>query len=56
MNTRQYPRSILQAFGCDAASACSIERPRPNHIADYALAILIGIGLAVLLVAWWSAP
>lgn len=52
-NTRKYPRSTLEAFGCDAVSACAIERPRTNAIADYALAVVIGLGLCAALASWW---
>lgn len=27
MNTRRFPRTLLEAFGTDARSACAIERP-----------------------------
>lgn len=29
MNTRRYPRTTVQAFGCRGDDACAIERPRP---------------------------
>lgn len=29
MNTRKYPRSTVEAFGCRGDAACAIERPRP---------------------------
>ena len=29
MNTRRFPRSELEAFGCRGDAACALERPRP---------------------------
>lgn len=29
MNTRRYPRTAVEAFGCRGDDACAIERPRP---------------------------
>ena len=50
MNTRKYPRTTLEAFGCDARSACAIERERPiyNYIT---VGCIIGIVLTLAAVA-----
>ena len=55
MNTRRYPRTLNQAFPFGPEYGAAIERPAPSVIADLALAAVIGLGLAALLVAWWSA-
>jgi len=49
MNTRRYPRSTLEAFGCDAESACAIERPidKPDYIVVWASLICLAVWLAV---------
>jgi hypothetical protein len=47
MNTRRYPRSTLEAFGCDARTACAIERPRnPDGVVAW-----LGIAIIVCLLA-----
>lgn len=56
MNARRFPRSMLEAFGCDATSACAIERPsRIERTADVGLAVAIGLLLAWGLFAWIAA-
>jgi len=57
MNTRRFPRSLLEAFGPDHRSACAIERPESSgeKMAGYVLAVVIGIGGAAALVHWWAA-
>lgn len=55
MNTRRYPRSTLEAFGCDANTARAIERPHPKeNAAAVVLVIIIGVLLACALVHWWA--
>ncbi len=49
MNTRRFPRTLLEAFGCDARSAYAVERFRSSRAGDVALAVLIGTALAALL-------
>lgn len=53
MNTRKYPRTLNEAFPNTADYACAVERPAES-CADILLAVAIGIGLAALLIAWWS--
>jgi hypothetical protein len=54
MNTRKYPRSTLEAFGCDANTSCAIERPHPKEqAASVILAIIIGVLMTCALVHWW---
>lgn len=57
MNTRRFPRSLLEAFGTDASSACAIEKPETagEKMAGIVLAVVIGIAGAAALVHWWSA-
>jgi len=53
MNPRRFSRTILEAFGVDATSACAIERPaRRERAADVALAVAIGLLLAWGLFRW----
>lgn len=54
--TRKYPRTLGEAFK-DATYACAIEAhevPLIEKLGGILLACLIGAGLAVALVAWWS--
>jgi hypothetical protein len=54
--TRRFPRSTRECFR-DAEYACAIEAhevPLIDRIGGILLACLIGAGLAVALVAWWS--
>jgi hypothetical protein len=53
MNTRKYPRTLNEAFPNTADYACAVERPAESY-AGVLLAVAIGVGLAALLVAWWS--
>ena len=56
MNTRKYPRTLLEAFGVDANSACALERPsRTERGADVLLAVAIGLALAYGLFVWVAA-
>ena len=50
MNTRKYPRSILEAFGTDARSACAIERPqeRAYGLAWWVCMAVVGVVAVVL--------
>jgi hypothetical protein len=53
MNTRKYPRTTLEAFGCRADTACAIERPASKEsFYSIILAVLIGLFLALMLVNW----
>jgi hypothetical protein len=49
------PRTLNE---CQFTIGYTTEGPRretfPERLAGYALALAIGVGLAVLLVAWWS--
>ncbi len=31
MNTRKFPRTAIEAFGCRGDDACAIEKPRTGH-------------------------
>ena len=53
MNSRRYPRTLNEAFPRGAEYGCAIEKPRP--VADVSLAVVIGIALALALIAWWTA-
>ena len=57
MNTRRFPRSLLEAFGTDHRSACAIERPESSGetMAGIVLAVVIGVVGAAALVHWWAA-
>ena len=46
MNTRKYPRSTVEAFGCRGDAACAIERPRP-----YPRTLWVAMGMAVVYLA-----
>jgi hypothetical protein len=55
--TRRYARSMREAFPRDATYGCALEvyrAPLIDRIGGVLLACLIGFGLAVSLVAWWS--
>ena len=56
MNARRFPRSLLEAFGTDARSACAIERPESagEYMAGVVLAVVIGVAGAAALVHWWA--
>jgi hypothetical protein len=55
MNTRKYPRSTLEAFGCRGDAACAIERPSPaGRIAGGILALAIGLCMVVALAYWMA--
>ena len=51
MNTRRFPRSELEAFGCRGDDACALERPRP-----YPRTLWVTMAVAVVylagLLAW----
>jgi hypothetical protein len=46
MNTRKYPRSTVEAFGCRGDAACAVERPRP-----YPRTLWVTMGMAVVYLA-----
>ncbi len=50
MNTRKYPRSTVEAFGCRGDDACSIERPRTGHRVAYWTMAFAVVYLAGLLI------
>lgn len=54
--TRKYPRTMAEAFPHEARHAYAIEKCESvsEKYAGYALAIAIGMSLAVILAAWWS--
>ena len=56
MNTRRYPRTMDEAFPRGMAYGCALERPDTagERMAGVVLAVVIGIGLAAMLVHWWS--
>lgn len=50
----KFHRTMDQAFPFGPDYGCAIKCTRRSRAADYILATCIGIGLAVLLAAWWS--
>lgn len=52
---RRFPRSMSEAFPDERAASVEIHRPASTAIRDVLLAIVIGVGIAAALVAWWSA-
>jgi hypothetical protein len=54
--TRRYPRSLREAFkDAEYASPLTVYRsPFYERVGSVLLAVCIGVGLAVYLVAWWS--
>ena len=56
--SRRYPRSLREAFPRDPDYATPIEHTRRTGrlewVLDVGLAVMIGVVLAALLVAWWS--
>lgn len=57
MTTRRFPRTLLEAFGCDATSAVAItryRRPLSSTVADYLGAVLVAVGLLVLALAYFE--
>ena len=52
MNTRKHPRTLNEAFPRTAEYGAAIERPIPlrDRVGGVALAVAIGLALAVLLV------
>lgn len=53
MNTRKYPRTTTEAFGCRGDAACAVERPSRGHRAAYWTMALAVVYLAGLLI--WEA-
>lgn len=52
MLTYRYPRTLVDAFGCDARSAQAIhryKRPLAERVADYITAVVIAGGLLAFL-------
>ena len=54
MNTRRFPRTTNEAFPSTAEYAQSIQHNPKNSLADYLLAIAIGLGGATFLFYWLS--
>lgn len=50
MNTRSYPRSSTQAFPRHCDYACAVESRYRSSLADWLLAVALGLGGAMLLV------
>lgn len=51
------PRTLADCqfqYGYTSVRPMAHREPMWERVAGYALAVAIGIGLAVLLVAWWS--
>lgn len=49
--TYRFPRTLVQAFGCDAHSAVAItrhKRPLSERVADVLLAVLIAGGIVAI--------
>ena len=47
MNTRRFPRSTVEAFGCRGDAACAVERPSRGHrVANWTM-----VGACLYLVA-----
>lgn len=52
MLTYRHPRTLVQAFGCDAKSAVAItryRRPLGERVADYLTVVVIAAGLLAFL-------
>ena len=49
MQTRKYPRTMLEAFPKTADYASAVTISRKERVADVALAVVIGLALAVCL-------
>ena len=57
MTTRRFPRTLLEAFGCDARSAVAItryRRPLSSKVADLMTAAVIAATLVVLALAYFE--
>ena len=55
MNTRRFPRSTVEAFGCRGDTACSLERPSRGHrAANWTMAFAV-VYLAALALWEWLA-
>ena len=53
MDSRKFSRTMDEAFPFGPSYGCAIEKPRQSEkVADYALATLIGIALALGLMAY----
>ena len=53
--TRKHPRTLGEAYPFGAKYGCSVERfKRRESLADWLLAIMIGLALAALLFFWLS--
>jgi hypothetical protein len=50
MNTRRYPRTSVEAFGCRGDDACAIEKPSNGHRAAYWTMAAAVVYLAGLLI------
>jgi hypothetical protein len=50
----QTPRTLNECHWTPGYTRASLKEPLLKRLAPYALAFLIGVGMAALLVAWWS--
>lgn len=50
----KFARTMDQAFPKGAEYGCAVKIYKSNHWLDAVVAAVIGVGLACLLVAWWS--
>jgi hypothetical protein len=50
----QTPRTLNECHWTPGYTRASLKEPLIERLAGYALAFAIGVGMAALLVAWWS--
>jgi hypothetical protein len=50
----QTPRTLNECHWTPGYTRASLKEPLIERLAGYALAFVIGCGMAALLVAWWS--
>lgn len=50
----QTPRTLNECQWTPGYESVSLKEPLWERVAGYVLAFLIGVGMAALLVAWWS--
>jgi len=55
MNTRKFPRTSVEAFGCRGDAACAVERPSRGHRAA-GWTVAAGFIYLIVLAVWeWMA-
>jgi hypothetical protein len=50
----QTPRTLNECQWTPGYTRASLKEPLIERLAGYVLAFVIGVGMAALLVAWWS--